>query len=119
MEPSIWEMQQQAKRRVEQMQRLSRRAAAQDFAPPPEIRRSTASLRAQRPSPYTPAFSADGRDYRNYQNIPPKNQNLPRDFLAPEKAFDKEQLLLLFLAVLLAKNGASSYLILALLYLAL
>lgn len=109
MEPSIWEMQQEAARRVERMQQTTRRVAAgqSPYASPTFSHRTTASLRASRPTPFVPTFEN--------QNLPRANQNLPR---APEKSVDREQILLLLLTVFLAKNGASPQLILVLLYLA-
>ena len=111
MESSIWELQQEAARRVERMQQASRRIAAQSPYPPVTTvsspRRTAASMRAHRPPPYTPV-------HQN-QNLPQYNQNLPPP---SSRTIDREQLLLLLLTVFLAKNGASPTLILALLYLA-
>lgn len=111
MEPSIWELQREAERRVERMQQASRQIAAQNpytpaaFAAP--SRRTAASMRAHRPPPYTTS--------RSNQNLPRSNQNLPP---TPKKDVDKEQLFLLLLALFLSKCNASPALILALLYLA-
>lgn len=121
MEPSIWEMQQEAARRVEYMRQVGRRAAENPPPPVPEPRRSASSLRANRPPPYRPLnhvspprpafYPESGANH----NLPPHSQNLPPH---SQKSPDREQLLLLALTLLLAKNGGSPQLILALLYLA-
>ncbi len=111
MDPSIWELQQEAARRVEQMQQTSRRIASQRpyppaFSTPP--RRTAASMRAHRPPPYTAV--------RENHNLPRTSQNLPP---TSSRGVDREQLLLLLLTLFLIKSDASPTLILALLYLAL
>lgn len=108
MEPNIWEMQREAARRVERMQQASHRIAAENAFPPPVYRRTAASMRAHRPPPFSPP--------QVNQNLPHFSQNLPQQ---SKSACDKEQILLLVLALLLAKNGGSTTLVLALLYLAL
>lgn len=112
MEPSIWEMQQEAARRVERMQQASRRIAAQQGAYPPP-RRTATSLRAHRP----PATVFSPERYNN-QNLPPSIQNLPpHSAVSAKKEPDTEQILLWMLILFLVKNGGSKPLILALLYL--
>ena len=112
MEPSIWEMQQEAARRVERMRQTSRQIAfgQNNDEPPPFPRRTAASMRAHRPSPYV--------------SLPPTSQTNTYPYSAKNhpqssrKPFDREQLLLLCLVLVLAKSDASPQLILALLYLA-
>lgn len=119
MDSSIWEMQQEAARRVERMREAGRRAVAGQptFAEP---RRTAASLRANRPPPYrplnrvSPPYSSFTPENNTNHNLPPSNHNLP---LNSQKGPDREQLLLLILTLFLAKNGGSPQLILALLYL--
>ena len=105
MEPSIWEMQQAAQRRVERMEQLSRHYTRTDDSTP-YTHRSAASMRASRPTPYVSVLSN--------HNLPPQNQNLPPKM---KKSPDLEQIFLLLLTIFLAKNGGSPALILALLYL--
>ena len=112
MEPSIWEMQQEAARRVERMQQASRQIAFaqnhENAAPFP--RRTAASLRAYRPP--TRSFAPSHAQANTY---PHPTKNHPS---SSSKAIDREQLLLLCLVLILAKSDASPLLILALLYLA-
>ncbi len=112
MEPSIWEMQQEAARRVERMRQTSRQIAfgQSGSEPPPFSRRTAASMRAHRPTPYVPLPPA-----RQTNTYPHSTKNHPQ---SSKKSIDREQLLLLCLVLILAKNDASPQLILALLYLA-
>ena len=111
MEPSIWEMQQEAARRVERMRQTSRQIAySQSVEETPFSRRTAASMRAHRPPAY-----ASPSPFRSTNNLPPATKTCPR---TTSKSIDREQLLLLCLILILAKSEASPQLILALLYLA-
>ena len=105
MEPSIWEMQQAAQRRVQRMEQLSRRYTQTGNGAPFFDRRPAASAWAHRP-PEVPV---------NPSRTPPLRGDLPPQ--KAEKHLDREQLFLLLLTLFLAKNGGSPTLILALLYL--
>ena len=105
MEPSIWEMQQAAQRRVQRMEQLSRRYTQTGNGAPFFDRRPAASAWAHRP-PEVPV---------NPSPAPPLRGDLPGE--KKEKHLDREQLFLLLLTLFLAKNGGSPTLILALLYL--
>lgn len=89
MDNGLWKLQQEARVRVASQRAREHRVAA-DYD-----RRTAATLRASRP-PQPPAAPPP----------PPKPQP------------DREQMLLLTLAVLLAKAGANKLLVLAILYLA-
>lgn len=91
MDNGLWKLQQEARVRVASQRAREHRVAA-DYD-----RRTAATLRAARP-PQTPV-------------VPP-----PPPPLKPQP--DREQMLLLTLALLLAKAGANKWLVLAILYLA-
>lgn len=91
MDNGLWKLQQEARVRVASQRAREHRVAA-DYD-----RRTAATLRAARP-PQTPM-------------VPP-----PPPPLKPQP--DREQMLLLTLALLLAKAGANKWLVLAILYLA-
>ena len=113
MEPSIWEMQQEAARRVERMRQTSRQIALgqNENDPPPFPRRTTASMRAHRPA----AYASPPPSFHQTNTYPGQTKNHPS---VSKRSIDREQLLLLCLVLILAKSDASPHLILALLYLA-
>ncbi|MBQ2939310.1 MAG: hypothetical protein IJE00_02970 [Clostridia bacterium] len=92
MDNGLWKLQQEARVRVASQRAREHRVAA-DYD-----RRTAATLRAARP-PQPPV-------------VPPP----PPPPLKPQP--DREQMLLLTLALLLAKAGANKWLVLAILYLA-
>ena len=106
MEPSIWEMQQAAQRRVQRMEQLSRRYAQTGNGTPFSDRRPAASAWAHRPPPSIPVTP---------RYAPPLRGDPPSE--TAKKHLDREQLFLLLLTLFLAKNGGSPTLILARLYL--
>ena len=106
MEPSIWEMQQAAQRRVQRMEQLSRRYTQAGNGTPFSDRRPAASAWAHRPPPSIPVTPS---------RTPPLRGDPPSE--TAKKHLDREQLFLLLLTLFLAKNGGSPTLILALLYL--
>lgn len=102
MDPHLWELQQAAEERVERMREQSRRIAEQ------QGHRTAASLRAARP-PYTPPGPIR-------PHTPPTP--IPCADPAPVRPPDPERRMLLMLALLLMRSGASADLLLVLLYLA-
>lgn len=136
METDIMRMQREAEQRVRQMRERERRA----IRPEPDERTAEglAAARAEWLCSARPSYPAERgfvplSDYRARQNsrhepppCPPVEQRpLPAE-KKPESGGgllaglfkDQDQMLLLFLTILLVKNGASMELIVALLYLA-
>ena len=108
MQESVIQMQQEAERRVRQMRERSRILVSGDL---PGNERNAASIAANRPPARTappaqaaspPAGMAAKSDEGGLSHFP----------------LDRDQMFLLLLAFLLIKNGASTEIIVALLYLA-
>ena len=104
MEKAIWQMQQEAEMRVQQMRERSRRLVEQNH-------RSEASLRAARE-----AVEAMAPRASHTPSVPQKSV-LPSH--SARMSTDPERTLLLALALLLQQCGGRPLLVLALLYLAL
>lgn len=109
MQESVIQMQQEAERRVRQMQERSRILVSGDL---PGNERNAASIAANRPRARTtpPAVETEAPA----DGVPAKSDG---DGLS-RLPLDRDQMFLLLLAFLLIKNGASTEIVVALLYLA-
>lgn len=134
METDIMRMQREAEQRVRQMRERERHAAGSE--PDQRTAEGLAAARAEWLSSARPSYAADRgfvplSDYKARQNprhepppCPVPERPLPADNNADSNGLlaglfkDQDQMLLLFLTILLVKNGASMELIIALLYLA-
>ncbi len=109
MQESVIQMQQEAERRVRQMQERSRILVSGDL---PGNERNAASIAANRPRARTTPPAAEAEAPADCAPAKSDGDGLAR------LPLDRDQMFLLLLAFLLIKNGASTEIVVALLYLA-